>query len=69
MPRTQHPGTRVRGSTGKRTDPAYTQISAYVRKTTVLATKRALLDEVEERDVSELIEELLAAWLNMKHQN
>lgn len=45
---------------GKRNDPAYTQISAYIRKD----THRAVMQEiVTKRDLSDLIEELFAEWL------
>jgi hypothetical protein len=45
---------------GKRNDPAYTQISAYIRKD----THRAVMQEiVTKRDLSDLIEELFTEWL------
>jgi hypothetical protein len=45
---------------GKRNDPDYTQISAYVRK----ETHRAVMQEiVTKRDLSDLIEELFTEWL------
>lgn len=45
---------------GKRTDPDYTQISAYIRKDTHRAVMQAI---VTKRDLSDLIEELFAEWL------
>lgn len=45
---------------GKRNDPAYTQISAYILKD----THRAVMQEiVTKRDLSDLIEELFTEWL------
>ncbi len=48
---------------GKRSHEAYTQITAYIRKDTQQEVKLALLQRRDERDVSELIEELLTHWL------
>jgi hypothetical protein len=45
---------------GKRNNPDYTQISAYIRKD----THRAVMQEiVTKRDLSDLIEELFTEWL------
>lgn len=45
---------------GKRKNPDYTQISAYIRKD----THRAVMQEiVTKRDLSDLIEELFTEWL------
>jgi hypothetical protein len=49
---------------GKRSDPGYQLVGAYVRKQTLLAVKQKLL--TREQDVSELIEELLTAWLHRR---
>lgn len=46
--------------TGKRDNPEFQQISAYVRKDTYRAVKQAI---VTKRDMSDLIEELFTAWL------
>lgn len=46
--------------TGKRSDPAYTQITAYIRKDTHESVMRAIY---KRQELSELIEEQLAAWL------
>lgn len=48
---------------GKRSDPAFEQVTAYVRKETYLQTKMALLQEGNDRDFSQLVEELLGAYL------
>lgn len=47
---------------GKRSDPNYTQVGAYIPKTLDKAVKRKLLDE--EMDFSELIAHLLETWVN-----
>ena len=45
---------------GKRDNPDFQQISAYVRKDTYRAVKQAI---VTKRDMSDLIEELFTEWL------
>ena len=50
--------------TGKRRDGAYKQVSAYIRKETHHQVKIALLQE--EREFSELVEELLSGWLEAR---
>ncbi|MEO0851970.1 MAG: hypothetical protein AAFY15_00500 [Cyanobacteria bacterium J06648_11] len=45
----------------KRSDDNYKQVTAYILKATHLEVKKRLLDE--EREFSELVEELLAEWL------
>jgi hypothetical protein len=49
----------------KRSDPAYTQVTAYIRKDTYIATKKLLLDV--DGEFSELLEELVSEWVH-KHQ-
>lgn len=48
---------------GKRSDPNFTQTTAYVRKDTLNDVKVALIKEGKGRDYSELVEELLRKWL------
>jgi hypothetical protein len=48
---------------GKRTDPDYSQVTAYIRKSTHHGVKLRLLQEGQGREFSELVEELLAGWL------
>ncbi len=48
---------------GKRSDPAFEQVTAYVRKETYRQTKMALLEANDNRDFSQLVEELLFAYL------
>ena len=45
---------------GKRSDPDYTQITAYIRKDTHEGVMRAIY---KRQELSELIEELLSGWL------
>ena len=54
---------RGRPPTGKRSNPDFEQVTAYIRKNTSLATKIALLQEGNTRDFSDLVEELLTRWL------
>ncbi|MBE9196093.1 hypothetical protein IQ219_12430 [Synechocystis sp. LEGE 06083] len=49
---------------GKRSDPDYGQVSAYIRKETYRNVKIALLQEAEKRDFSDLVEALLSEWLS-----
>jgi hypothetical protein len=72
-PRTQKPaileikpGAGRGRPAGKRSDPKYVQITAYIRKETHQAVKMRLLQQ-NGGDFSELIEQRLAAWLNVKH--
>lgn len=51
---------------GKRSDPEYTAALAYIRKTTHRDVKRALLDDSQERDFSDLVEGLLKEWLTKR---
>lgn len=48
---------------GKRSNPSYEQVTAYIRKDTYRQTKVALLQADEERDFSQLVEDLLCAYL------
>jgi hypothetical protein len=48
---------------GKRSDPEFEQITAYVRRTTYRQVKVALLQEGSKRDFSDLVETLLNQWL------
>jgi len=47
---------------GKRSDPSYTQGMAYVKKETLRKVKKRLLEE--DKDYSDLINELLEMWLS-----
>lgn len=54
---------KTRKLKGKRSDPSFEQVTAYIRKDTYRQTKMALLQENDERDFSQLIEALLCAYL------
>jgi hypothetical protein len=56
--------TMVPPKIGKRSDPAYRQISTYVRSDVYRNVKRELL--MEERDFSDLMDELLTAWVSSR---
>lgn len=49
---------------GKRSNPDFEQVTAYIRSQTYRQTKIALLQQDELSDFSELIEELLTEWLS-----
>ena len=60
MPTKRGGGGRPRG---KRSDPDFEQITAYIRKQTHQGVKIALLREGRGQEFSELVEDLLAKWL------
>ncbi len=49
---------------GKRSNPDFTQVTAYMRKDTYKNAQKALLDEDEE--FSELVEDLVSKWLKSR---
>lgn len=49
---------------GKRSNPDFEQVTAYVRSKTYRQTKIALLQQEELEDFSELVEKLLNEWLS-----
>ena len=51
-----------RKSSGKRTDPDFKQVGAYIRKDTYLQIQRLLLEQPD-KDFSDLVEELLTDYL------
>lgn len=62
----ESPPAKKRGRPkGKRSNPDYEQVTAYIRRDTYKATKIALLEE-EEGDFSDLVESLLAEWLDRR---
>lgn len=64
---TPEEGTRRRGRPrGKRSDPDFEQVTAYIRSRTHREVKIALLREAEGREFSELVEELLADWIKSR---
>jgi hypothetical protein len=48
---------------GKRSDPSFEQVTAYIRRRTHDAVKMRLLKEGQRRQFSELGEDLLAIWV------
>lgn len=52
--------------TGKRSDPDYEQVTAYIRKNTHKDIKIALLQDGQGREFSELVEDLLSGWLKSR---
>jgi len=51
---------------GKRTDPDFEQVTAYIRKDTHRNVQIALLNEAQRRQFSTLVEDLLSEWLNKR---
>jgi hypothetical protein len=56
------PKRRQRKATGKRSDPNYIQVGAYIPKELNKDVKRLLVDA--EGDFSDLVTELLEQWVN-----
>lgn len=54
---------KKRKSTGKRTDPTYKQVGAYIKKDTYLQIQKLLLDKPD-KDFSDLVQELLSGYLD-----
>ena len=50
---------------GKRQNPDFDQVTAYIRKQTHQGVKIALLQEGKGQEFSELVESLLAKWLKV----
>lgn len=50
-------------ATGKRSNPDYVQVGAYIKRSTDKAVKRLLIDN-DEMDFSELVESLLLQWID-----
>ncbi len=48
---------------GKSSNNDYTQVLTYIRRDTHRQIKKVLIDDIEERDLSDLVEELLSDWL------
>ncbi len=53
-------------ATGKSSNADYTQVLSYVKKDTHNQVKAALIFDERRRDLSDLVEELLAEWLKSK---
>ncbi len=50
-------------ATGKSSNADFAQVLTYIKRDTHRAVKKALFDDPRQRDLSELVEELLTAWL------
>lgn len=59
---TESAGARKTKKPGKRGDPKYEQVTAYVLRETYRQTKKNLLDRDDGMDFSELVESLLTNW-------
>jgi hypothetical protein len=55
------PKNKKTAQLAKRADPAFMKFTTYIRKTTHLAVKTRLVSK--EKELSDLVEELLANWL------
>lgn len=53
---------------GKSSSAEYTQVLTYIKKDTHKRIKKALIDDEQERNLSDLAEELLLSWLK-KNEN
>jgi len=51
---------------GKRSNKDYVQMTAYVRRDVHLKAKIALLESEDSRDLSDLVDELLAGWVEQQ---
>jgi hypothetical protein len=58
------PPKKIGRPSGKRSDPNYTQVTAYIKSQTYRDVKVALLLGEEKQEFSELIEHLLVEWLS-----
>ncbi len=58
---TLQPGKKLGRPTAKRSNPEFRQVTCYVRKDTYKSVRARLL--VDEREFSELVQELLDSWL------
>jgi hypothetical protein len=52
-----------RPRTGKRSNPDYQQVSAWIRRDTYQRVTHRLFNREDRREFSDLVEELLAGWL------
>ncbi|MGI8495054.1 MAG: hypothetical protein ACR2L1_07055 [Pyrinomonadaceae bacterium] len=47
----------------------YAQVLTYIRKNTHKEIKKVLIDDPQNRDLSDLVEELLSSWLNRTYND
>lgn len=62
-PAAAEPAPLAERKTGKSADPAFTKLTAYIRKDTHQAVKIRLLQEGQGREFSEIVQQLLEDWL------
>lgn len=61
------PAPKKRGRpSGKRSDAEYVQVTAYIHKNTHRDVKIALLKSGDDKDFSDLVDSLLADWLETR---
>jgi hypothetical protein len=60
------PAPRQGRPPGKRSDPAYEQVTAYIPKALYRDVRIRLLQEGQDQEFSELVAELLSAWLDRR---
>ncbi len=58
-----HTSTSPNRSVGRRSNPDYVQISAYINKQLYRQVQKTLLDQ-NKREVSQLLEDLLTKWMH-----
>jgi len=63
------PAKNEKRASGKSSNSDYTQVLTYVKKDTHNAVKAALIYDHEKRDLSDLVEELLADWIKKNSKN
>lgn len=74
-PRSDAPRRTGRPATGKKSDPTYRQVTAYVRKDLYKNVSDALYDEsrgrpdAKRKEFSELVDELLEQWWQNRTNN
>ena len=61
--KTLTPAKAEKRQTGKSSNPDYAQVLTYIKRDTHRAVKKALLDDAANRDLSDLVEQLLADWV------
>ena len=59
----------ARRRSGKRNDPLFTQVTAYIPKDLHKRVKVALLEGEEEKEFSLLVEELLDGWMRRRKES
>ena len=55
-----------RRKSGKRSDPDYTPVTIYLKKDTYTQVQMRMLEQGRRREVSDLVQDLLAQWLESR---